>query len=132
MFNFVVKTIIKPNFNKKNIIILIVLMAITVGFFHLPAKWIYDPDATVCIHKRIFGIGCPLCGMTRAMYDLLHFNITKAITENFAIIPFTLLLVIGLIYLLYPLKMKRIFFVMVYITLAIFMLVYILRITGLY
>jgi hypothetical protein len=107
-------------------------MAITVIFFHLPAKWIFDPDASVCIHKRLFGIGCPLCGMTRAMYDLLHFNITKAITENFAIIPFFLLLVIGLIYLLYPLRMKKIFFVMVYLTLAIFMLVYILRITALY
>jgi hypothetical protein len=132
MFNFVIKTIIKSNFNKKNIIILIVLMAITVIFFHLPAKWIFDPDATVCIHKRIFGIGCPLCGMTRAMYDLLHLNITKAFSENFAIIPFFLLLVMGLIYLFYPLRMKRIFFITLYITLAIFVLVYLLRITALY
>jgi hypothetical protein len=108
------------------------LAAIIVIFFHLPAKWIYDPDTSVCLHQKFFGISCPLCGMTRAIYELLHLNIKYAIIQNFAVIPFVLMLVIAVFFILFPSKMKKTFFIMLYITLAVFVVVYILRLAGLY
>jgi len=38
-----------------------------------------------CIHKRIFGFECPLCGGTRAIYEIMHFNLTAAWKLNPAI-----------------------------------------------
>jgi len=40
-----------------------------------------------CIHREITGIGCPLCGMTHALYEMLHFRFRAAFYYHPAI-PF--------------------------------------------
>ena len=75
---------IPVNQKDRIILILIILAGSALIFFFMP--WInLHPDA--CIHRKITGIGCPLCGMTHAVYELLHFRFWRAIQNNQAI-PF--------------------------------------------
>ena len=123
------------NSKKRNqkIFIIIIVVTIIVIVFHIPASWVYNESNSVCIHKRLFGIGCPLCGMTRAVYELVHLNFMKSIRENFNIIPFTLTLVCGMVYNLFPSPFTwKLSIFMLLLTAAGFILVYALRLSGLY
>lgn len=50
----------------------------------IPDKLLFD-GKSLCIHKNILGIDCPLCGMTRATHDLAHFQFMSAFHYNPAI-----------------------------------------------
>ena len=50
-----------------------------VVFFFNPATHPFYP---VCQFHRLTGLNCPGCGMTRALYTLLHGNIFAALRDN--------------------------------------------------
>jgi len=72
--------------NRKDRIVLIIIILAGAALIFIFMPWLnLHPDA--CIHRRITGIGCPLCGMTHAVNELLHFRFWKAFQYNQAI-PF--------------------------------------------
>lgn len=50
-----------------------------VVFFFNPATHTFYP---VCQFHRLTGLNCPGCGMTRALYALLHGNFSAALRDN--------------------------------------------------
>ena len=55
------------------------LVACTVVFFFNPTTHAFYP---VCQFHRLTGLNCPGCGATRALYALLHGNVTTALRDN--------------------------------------------------
>jgi hypothetical protein len=62
-----------------------ILGAGTVVFFFNPSTHGFYP---VCLFHQLTGLNCPGCGMTRALYALLHGNFLLALKDN-AIFIFT-------------------------------------------
>jgi hypothetical protein len=52
---------------------------IAVVFFFNPATHTFYP---VCQFHRLTGLNCPGCGMTRALYALLHAKFMRAMRDN--------------------------------------------------
>ena len=48
----------------------------------LPADFFDNSNLVLCIHKRLFGVECPGCGMTRAVMHLHHLDFEKATDFN--------------------------------------------------
>ncbi|HET6559270.1 MAG TPA: DUF2752 domain-containing protein [Prolixibacteraceae bacterium] len=63
----------------------IVLSILLVVICLVPYDTLFDEKNTVCIHHSIFGFQCPLCGMTRAVYQLMHLQFASAVSYNFAV-----------------------------------------------
>lgn len=68
------------------------LIIISAGLFVIalaPDNSLFNDTHSVCIHYHLFGFQCPLCGMTRAIHQLLHLKLDSAIQYNpvVAIIP---------------------------------------------
>lgn len=61
----------------------------------------------VCIFKAVTGIPCPGCGMGRATLELLKGNVLKSFDYNILCIPFTLSIIISLIWLLRDTFIKK-------------------------
>lgn len=55
-----------------------------------------DTAPTVCLHYRFLGFQCPLCGMTRAVHHLMHFDISGALNYNWAVVFLPLYLIADL------------------------------------
>ena len=55
------------------------LALVTVVFFFNPATHHFYP---VCQFHRLTGLNCPGCGMTRALFALLHGNFSTALRDN--------------------------------------------------
>ncbi len=53
-----------------------------------------------CLFKTVTGISCPACGMTRAFFALLHFDLLTACYQNLLSIPIFIFLVLSVIMLL--------------------------------
>ncbi len=71
--------------NRKDKIVLILIILAGSVCIYIFMPWISQhPDA--CIHRKITGIGCPLCGMTHAVNELMHFRFSKAFQYNPAIL----------------------------------------------
>lgn len=52
----------------------------------LPREVIFDETKVVCIHKYLLGFQCPLCGMTRAVYQISHLQFVSAIGYNAVVV----------------------------------------------
>lgn len=76
------KQLTSGSFVIKYTVILIVILLL----FFLPEHVFKDGQYGLCLHRKILGFRCPLCGMTRAAYEILHLNISTAIRLNFAIL----------------------------------------------
>lgn len=65
----------------------------------------------ICTFKRVFGLDCFTCGLTRAFMNFFRFNFTKAFNFNPLIVivmPLFLFIVIDDVYsLIYYLKTKK-------------------------
>jgi len=73
--------------NKKNIIGYIIPVALVI-FYCLPERFFVSGlnEESYCLHKSIFGVECPGCGLTRAIYYMLHVSFNKAIGLNAAVV----------------------------------------------
>lgn len=83
---------LKPSKNQLTRIIVLCLLLIVL--MCLPSQMLFDSKYSVCIHYKLFSFECPLCGMTRAVYQLLHLHFILALQYNFvvALLPFYLIL----------------------------------------
>jgi hypothetical protein len=68
----------------------------------IPARMMFQNQLQVCIFKSITGIRCPLCGMTRACYDILHGHPVDAWHYNPLSLMLPLLLISEIGYDLFP------------------------------
>jgi hypothetical protein len=85
------------NYIIKYSLILIVLIVL----LFVPESIIYT-GTSLCIFKNITGIQCPLCGLTRASCDLLHFRIGSALHYNPVSLFLPLLLMLEIIHDIFP------------------------------
>ena len=60
---------------------LICWLALPVILFCIPREWVFHGH-TVCLFHNLFGTECPGCGMTRALYSLLHLDFAAAWEYN--------------------------------------------------
>jgi|SRR5450756_1326302 len=58
---------------------LIALVIAALVFFFNPATYSFYP---ICQFHRLTGLNCPGCGMTRALYVLLHGDLATALRDN--------------------------------------------------
>jgi len=73
-----------------NIFLFIILIVI----FFLPSFITANISFCFCLHKYLFGIDCPGCGMIRALHSIMHLNFIDAINYNysvFALFPYLIL-----------------------------------------
>lgn len=47
----------------------------------IPTSWL-EARPPVCLIRKVFGVKCPGCGMTRAISSLAHGDIRKAVRYN--------------------------------------------------
>ena len=103
---------------EKKIVIIIIIIVIILAILN-----IYK-----CPIKHIFGLSCPLCGMTRAFLSLLRLDISKAFYYHL-LWPVALLLLI--FYILIERKIirinKRTIYIVLYIICAINLIYYFYR-----
>lgn len=70
----------------------LVLVFIVLLLIFIPERIIFQ-DQSLCIFKYVTGIECPLCGMTRASYLMLHLKAASAFTFNPLVFMLPLLLI---------------------------------------
>lgn len=62
-----------------------VLTAAVLAVLFVPDSFYQDESYSLCIHRNILGVECPLCGMTRAAHALTSLNFQTALLYNFNI-----------------------------------------------
>ena len=79
---------------------LTVLFVLVLVVALIPRDILFDETHVVCIHYYLFGFQCPLCGMTRAVYEFTHLQFASAISYNMvvALLPLYLLMDIATIF----------------------------------
>lgn len=77
------------------------LSLIPLILFIVPSKYIFENGHSLCLFKNISGTECYGCGMTRAVFSVLHFDFTGAFHYNKGIIAVMPLLVYVWIKMLY-------------------------------
>jgi len=90
-------TLLSYNQLIRPIIIFILLVSVAL----IPRKILFDETQVVCIHNYLFGFQCPLCGMTRAVYQFTHFQFASALNYNVVVALLPLFLVIDIITVFY-------------------------------
>ncbi len=84
--------------NRKRVLLYLLVFVVIVVFVGI--YFLFDPTNNLlfpkCVFYTVTGYKCPGCGSQRAIYHLLHFNISGALKENLLLvltIPLVLLLV---------------------------------------
>lgn len=80
----------------------IIIVIILVVLYFIPDRILFESKETLCLHKMIIGIGCPLCGITRAAHELLHLKFLSAFQYNFTIYFLSLFIVADFLNYLVP------------------------------
>lgn len=65
------------------------MWAVAIVVVWLGLVWVshrYAPDVTLCHFKRITGVACPTCGLTRGVTTMLHGDVAGGLRYN----PFVL------------------------------------------
>jgi hypothetical protein len=79
-----------------------------------------------CFYFQIFNKPCPGCGMTRATYFLLHFDIRKAIYYNPSVLFIPILIMSEVICFLCKFNRNKLFNIYLIFTISLF-LIYLYR-----
>ena len=78
---------------RKNIIILTIIITFLLILSIIPAT---------CLFKKVTGIYCPACGMTRAFYSIIYnFDLIQAFSYNILSIPLFIFIVSSSFILIY-------------------------------
>lgn len=64
---------------RKQILRAFILGAVPIGAYLYP--WAFD-GPTLCVVRRLTGIPCPGCGLTRAFYCVAHGRVLESIRHN--------------------------------------------------
>jgi hypothetical protein len=64
----------------------VILISAVLAAALIPEHYFFDDTYSLCIHRSLLHIDCPLCGMSRAAHELTRFRIASAISYNFNII----------------------------------------------
>lgn len=89
----------KPSGN--HLIRVMVICALLVVLAVLPFDTLWASGGTICIHFHLLGFQCPLCGMTRAVHQVLHFRFVSAFHYNVVVFLLPLYLAIDVATLFY-------------------------------
>ena len=96
-------------------------------FYNFPfVKMNLPLEVNECQYYSLFHKPCPGCGMTRAFYFLLHFNIRKAIYYNPNVLFIPIILLSELICFLYKLDRNKLLPIYLIFTVSLF-LIYLYR-----
>jgi len=83
----------------------------------IPREFVFDETHSVCIHYYLLGFQCPLCGMTRAVYEFSHLHFSTAIKYNLVVALLPLYLVMDIATLFFKrnwlLQVRRIFVLLI-------------------
>ena len=72
---------------------LLALLLIPVILYCIPLDYVLHKGPTLCLFKNLFGEECYGCGMTRAVFCMLHFDLSAAWHYNhFSVVVVPLLL----------------------------------------
>ena len=82
----------------RNIKTFILFSCFLVGVFLVgtPEQRIFQPN--FCLVKKLIGVPCPACGVTRSVHEVLNLNIGKAIKYNAAGLLVAILLLANWLY----------------------------------
>ncbi|MFB6342491.1 DUF2752 domain-containing protein [Saccharicrinis sp. FJH62] len=72
--------------NSSQIIKYVILSLAVLAAAFIPEHFFFDESYSLCIHRSLLHIECPLCGMSRAAHELTRLRIASAISFNFNII----------------------------------------------
>ena len=72
--------------SETQIIRLITIFSLWLVVALIPAEILFDETRVLCIHRYLFGFQCPLCGMTRAVYEFTHFRFVSALNYNVVVV----------------------------------------------
>jgi hypothetical protein len=97
----------KPKLINRLITYLIILIILAVLYF-IPDKFLFESRNSLCLHKMILGIECPLCGMTRAAHELMHLRFLSAFQYNFTIYLLSLFIIADVLDFLFHGKKLRV------------------------
>jgi len=92
---------LKNIFTNRLIVYSVLVIAIFLLIF-IPEHLLFNNNYSVCMHKMILGVGCSLCGMTRASYELAHFRFTTAFQYNFNVFLLSLYILSDLVNFAFP------------------------------
>lgn len=92
------------NYKYKNIVINVIILSILVIFYILIYYFNINME---CIFKKITGISCPACGLTRGFNELFHFNLLLATKCNILTIPLFIFIVISVIWILFDILKNK-------------------------
>lgn len=107
------------------------LLTATLVFWFLPEKTMLSEGGLRCMHLQILGFECPLCGMTRAAYFMVHLEPCKAMGYNFNALLLLLLICCDAFYDVSGLNwVKRSRQVVFTLLMLGFILIYGIRISG--
>lgn len=71
------------------------------------SKYSNNQHITVCVFKSITGIPCPGCGMGRATIQLFKGNLIKSFDYNILCIPFTIIIIISICWLMRDIILRK-------------------------
>ena len=122
---------VKIQITNNQLIRLAVLFVLVLVVALIPHDILFDETHVVCIHYYLFGFQCPLCGMTRAVYEFTHLQFASAISYNIvvALLPLYLLMDITTIFF-HQNWLVQVRKTVVIVIIAGFVLLYIFRIVN--
>ena len=75
---------------------LLIIYLLPIAFYLIPAERMLSGDS-ICLYKHMLGCECWGCGLTRAVYMVMHCDLTMAVEYNpLVVVVFPLLLCLWL------------------------------------